>query len=90
MDATDLPDQRDVWEERLRRVRKSQARVDVRGMRRPPRDPDERAFLAQVGALGSFPEDPALPRPEVARRKKEGGAPQASVSSPHHQGCWRG
>lgn len=65
-----LPDQRDAWEERLRRVRRSQARTDVAGMRRPPRDPDERAFLAARGLLGPFQEDGDLPPPAVARKGK--------------------
>ncbi len=67
-----LPDQRDVWVERLRRVRRSQARADLAGMRRPPRDPDERAFLAARGLLGPFEEDPGLPDPAVARRRSPG------------------
>lgn len=44
------------WESRLARVRRSQARVNVAGMTRPPRDPDERFFLAQTGQLGPFVE----------------------------------
>lgn len=67
--AQALPDQRSVWEKRLRRVRRSQARADLAGMRRPPRDPDERAFLAARGLLGPFEEDPELPDPAVARRR---------------------
>jgi hypothetical protein len=65
-----LPDQRDVWAERLGRVRRSQARADLAGMRRPPRDSDERAFLAARGLLGPFQEDPELPDPAVARKRK--------------------
>jgi hypothetical protein len=65
-----LTDQRDVWEERLRRVRRSQARTDLAGMRRPPRDPDERAFLAARGLLGPFQEDRDLPSPAVARQRR--------------------
>jgi hypothetical protein len=59
-----VPDVSLRWRERLARVRRSQARVDVTGMTRPPRDPDERAFLAARGQLGRFAERPnaALPK----------------------------
>ncbi|MBI4544686.1 MAG: hypothetical protein HY703_05810 [Gemmatimonadetes bacterium] len=70
MEARDLPDQREIWFERLKRVRRSQARTDITGMRRPPRDPDERAFLKERGLLGPFPEDPALPQPAVVRKRR--------------------
>lgn len=49
-----LPDLREKWAERLERVRRSQARTDVRGMTRPPRDPVERAFLRRIGREGPF------------------------------------
>jgi hypothetical protein len=52
----DLPDASEEWPERLERVRRSQARTDPRGMTRPPRDPEERDFLAQRGGLGPFRE----------------------------------
>jgi hypothetical protein len=68
--AKDIRDQREVWAQRLERVRRSQARTDVSGMRRPPRDPDERAFLAERDLLGPFPEDPGLPEPMVVRRRR--------------------
>lgn len=68
MDSEDLPDQKDVWPERLRRVKQSQGRTDITGMRRPPRDPDERAFLEERGLLGPFPEDQSLPAPSVVRK----------------------
>jgi hypothetical protein len=70
MNAKDLPDQKEVWAERLARVRRSQARTDITGMRRPPRDPDERAFLAERDLLGPFPEDASLPDPSVVRRRR--------------------
>jgi hypothetical protein len=70
MDRDKLPDQRELWPERLRRVRRSQERTDIRGMKRPPRDPEERAFLEERGSLGPFPEDPCLPEPSVARRRR--------------------
>jgi hypothetical protein len=49
-----LPDLREKWAERLERVRRSQARTDVRGMTRPSRDPVERAFLRRIGREGPF------------------------------------
>lgn len=54
----DLRDLREHWAERLERVRRSQARTDVRGMTRPPRDPVERAFLRRIGREGPFVEEP--------------------------------
>lgn len=57
-DLAEVPDLKLAWPERLARVRRSQARTDVTGMTRPPRDPDERAFLAARGLLGPFAERP--------------------------------
>ena len=70
MDRDKLPDQRELWPERLRRVRRSQERTEIRGMTRPPRDPAESAFLEEQGSPGPFPEDPSLPEPSVARRRR--------------------
>jgi hypothetical protein len=55
------PDLSQKWPERLARVRRSQARMDLSGMTRPPRDPEERAFLERTGQAGPFREasDPA-------------------------------
>jgi hypothetical protein len=64
--AGDVPDVSLRWRERLARVRRSQARVDITGMTRPPRDPDERAFLAERGLLGRFAEAPNAASPEDA------------------------
>lgn len=50
------PDLSQKWPERLARVRQSQARTDVSGMTRPPRDPEERAFLERTGQTGPFRE----------------------------------
>lgn len=61
LDVMSLPDASLVWAERLARVQRSQARTDVTGMTRPPRDPDERAFLAARGQLGPFAEAPVRP-----------------------------
>jgi hypothetical protein len=55
----DMSQPRDIselWSVRLARVRQSQARTDPSGMTRPPRDPDERAFLRRVGQEGPFKE----------------------------------
>jgi hypothetical protein len=49
-----LPDLRDKWAKRLERIRRSQARTDIRGMTRPPRDPVEREFLRSIGREGPF------------------------------------
>lgn len=59
-----VPDVSLRWRERLARVRRAQARVSVTGMTRPPRDPDERAFLGERGLLGRFAERPNAARPE--------------------------
>lgn len=55
-DKAGKPDLRELWPARLQRVRRSQARTDVRGMTRPPRDPDEHAFLKRTGQAGPFVE----------------------------------
>jgi hypothetical protein len=52
-----------LWDARLAKVRRSQERVDVSGMTRPPRDPDERAFLAKIDRLGPFVENQSRPSP---------------------------
>lgn len=59
IDLHDIPDLELVWRERAERVRRSRARTSATGMTRPPRDPDERAFLAERGQLGPFEEAPA-------------------------------
>lgn len=57
-DPPEISDLAALWAERAERVRRFQARVDPAGMTRPPRDPDERAFLAARGLLGPFTERP--------------------------------
>lgn len=52
------------WPIRAARVRRSQARTDVGGMTRPPRDPDERAFLKRTGQEGPFREESHRRRPK--------------------------
>lgn len=54
-----------VWERRARAVQAAIRGIDVTGMTRPPRDPDERRFLEQPGRPGPFVETdapPAYPR----------------------------
>jgi hypothetical protein len=63
-----LPDLREKWAERLERVRRSQARTDVTGMTRPPRDPVEREFLRQIGREGPFVEAPPQEKPPMRGR----------------------
>ena len=62
----------EVWPERLARVRRCQARIDVRGMTRPPRDPVKRAFLKRTGQEGPFIESPGEP-PEYPPRSTPQG-----------------
>lgn len=57
-DPLEITDLSTLWAERAERVRRFQARVDPTGMTCPPRDPDERAFLAARGLLGPFAERP--------------------------------
>jgi hypothetical protein len=45
-----------LWRERARRVAAARGRANPEGMTRPPRDPDERAWLAERGRLGPFVE----------------------------------
>ena len=59
-DLRDIPDLELVWRERAARVRRSLARTSPAGMTRPPRDPDERAYLEGRGERGPFRE--ASPR----------------------------
>jgi hypothetical protein len=51
-----IPDLEVTWAERCERVRRVNARIDPRGMSRPPRDPDELRFLTATGQLGPFEE----------------------------------
>ena len=50
-----------LWRERGEHSRRSQARMSPMGMMRPPRDPDERAFVAARGQLGPIVEHPTAP-----------------------------
>lgn len=62
-----LLDLRQVWPERLARVRASQGPTDTSGMTRVPRDPDERTFLEARGHVGPFRESPG---PKRARDRR--------------------
>ncbi len=62
----EVPDVSLRWSERLARVRRSQARADVTGMTRPPRDADERAYLAARGRLGPFGERANADSPDAS------------------------
>lgn len=44
------------WAVRIERIRRYRQRSDPRGMTRPPRDPDERAFLRDTGQEGPYVE----------------------------------
>jgi hypothetical protein len=54
----DLTDLRRLWEARCIAMRAILARIDPRGLTRPARDPDERAWLAERGE-SAFVEDEA-------------------------------
>jgi len=58
----ELTDLRQVWPERLARVRASHGRTDTSGMTRPPRDADERQFLEARGQLVPLRESDGPPR----------------------------
>ncbi|MBI4538151.1 MAG: hypothetical protein HY704_01405 [Gemmatimonadetes bacterium] len=44
------------WALRIERIRRYRQRSDPTGMTRPPRDPDERAFLRKTGQEGPYVE----------------------------------
>jgi hypothetical protein len=52
----DLSEFREMWARRRSNAAAFRARSDPTGMTRPPRDPDERAFLESIGGLGPFVE----------------------------------
>ena len=56
------PDPSRQWATRIERIRRYRQRSDPTGMTRPPRDPDERAFLRETGKQGPYVEDPASTR----------------------------
>lgn len=72
----DLSELRRVWDERRSRAEEVLQRIDPRGLRRPARTPEERAWLEARGELGPFVEDEACAR--AAREyygRRYGGAP---------------
>ncbi len=60
-DYKSIEELRDLWRERAERGREFDLRTDPTGMTRPPRDPDERAYLEKHGGLGPFIEKPNPP-----------------------------
>lgn len=75
----DLSEFREMWARSRERTAAIRARSDPTGMTRPPRDPDERAFLEERGLLGPFIE---VERPgwrEWMERKSTPPAPEASA-----------
>jgi hypothetical protein len=44
------------WAIRIERIRRYRLRSDTTGMTRPPRDPDESAFLRETGQQGPYVE----------------------------------
>lgn len=52
----DLSALRAIWDRRMKAAAALRARSDPTGMTRPPRDPEERAFLEERGLLGPFVE----------------------------------
>jgi hypothetical protein len=66
----DLTDLRRTWQARREVMRVILRRIDPRGMRRPARDPEERAWLEEQGA-SPFVEDEtiAIAAREFYRRK---------------------
>jgi hypothetical protein len=61
----DLTELRRLWAARRAAAEDVRARIDLTGLRRPARDPDERAWLAERGEA-QFVEDEAAG--EAARR----------------------
>ena len=73
----DLEELERLWAVRARRVAAVRARIAERGLTRPARDPDERAWLAERGALGPFVEAPPRVRPgdDASSLDAPGGTP---------------
>jgi hypothetical protein len=63
----DLAALRRMWERRRAAAESMRRRIDPRGMTRPPRSPEERAWLEAHGGTGPFveiqPDTAALPSP---------------------------
>jgi hypothetical protein len=56
IDDIDLAEFREMWARSREATAAFRARTNPVGMTRPPRDPDERAFLEERGLLGPFVE----------------------------------
>lgn len=56
MGNSKLADPSEKWEIRMERIRRYRERSDPTGMTRPPRDPDERAFLRKTRQEGPYVE----------------------------------
>ena len=56
IDDIDLSELRAMWARSREATAAFRARTNPTGMTRPPRDPDERAFLEERGMLGPFVE----------------------------------
>ncbi len=54
----DLAALRRMWERRRSAAEPMRRRIDTRGMTRPPRSPEERAWLEEHGGMGPFVEVP--------------------------------
>lgn len=52
----DLSELRAMWERRRRAAEDIRSRIDPAGMTKPARDPDEAAFLREIGKPGPFTE----------------------------------
>jgi hypothetical protein len=57
IDDIDLSEFRAMWARSREATAAFRARTKPTGMTRPPRDPDEHAFLAERGLLGPFIEE---------------------------------
>lgn len=68
----DLTELRRIWQARREAMRQILRRIDPRGLRRPARDPEERAWLAQRGE-SPFVEDEACARAARAYYRRKYG-----------------
>lgn len=86
IDDIDLSEFRAMWARRREAAAAIRARSDPTGMTRPPRDPDERAFLEERGLLGPFIE---VERPgwrEYMERKYTRPPEDETVDQPNQDG----
>jgi hypothetical protein len=54
IDRIDLSELRAMWERRRRAAEEVRRRIDPTGMTKPARDPEEAAFLREIGKEGPF------------------------------------